>query len=353
LAIISTVLQRKVYLKFGVYNLYPNLYIVLIGKSTVMRKTACLNMARNIIEKYNSDLILPSEFSPEALFELLQEKPIGLISWSEFGGFLANTTKSYQAGIKEFLTEAYDCPDYREKRLIKKTYSIENIYLNIITATTIHWFIDRITETDTMGGFLGRFIYMPCKQEDKNGWYYIPQKEPVNLTNMILKDLKDISKIKGEFEISDEARTILIKWLRRHEDELEQVDDSKGIIGFYARLSDYLLKFAMLYEISGSRSLTISEQSILRAIKLVNQLKQSLNELMSNHIAFTKEAKDNQRIMNLIKEEGTIKRSKLLNNSGMSAKQLNEVLATLLQSERIESTYIESKTRKSMAYRLV
>jgi len=353
LSIIATVLGRQVYLKWGDTNIYPNLFIVLIGKSTVMRKTFCLNMAKRLIKKFNSELILPSDFSPEALFNFLSEKPQGLISWSEFGAFLINTTKNYQAGIKEFLTEAFDCPDVLNKKLVKQSYDIENICLNIITATTLHWFTDRINESDTMGGFLGRFVFIPCKQEDKNGWLYMPQPEPMILSNKLVSDIKTISKIKGEIKISDEAKPIMIKWLRRHEDELESLDDSKGIMGFYARLADYVFKFSILYEISGNKSLTISEGSVLRAIKLVNLLKKSINELMSEHIAFTKEAKENQRILNLIRAEGTITRSKLLNNSGFSAKQLNEVLSTLIQSERVKPVYLESKTKKTRAYILI
>jgi len=353
LSIIATVLGRQVYLKYGVFNLYPNLYIVLLGKSTVMRKTACLNLAKHIIRKFNNGLILPNDFTPEGLFNLLNDKPAGLISWSEFGAFLINaSTKSYQAGLKEFITEAYDCPDLLNKRLSGKEYSINNICLNITTASTIHWFTDRINESDTLGGFLGRFIYMPCKAEDKNGWYYMPQPESMALSNKLVIDIKTISELKGEFKISEEAKTIQIKWLRSHENELEMLEDSKGIIGFYARLSDYLLKFAMLYEISGNRTLEISEGSMLRAVKMVNQLKKSIDELMSDHIAFTKEAKDMQKVLNLIKAGGTIRRDRLLQNSNMTAKQLDEVLSTLIQSNRIIAFNVGEGQRRARAYKL-
>jgi len=354
LTILSTILGRQAYLKYGVYNLYPNLFVVLIGKSTIMRKTACLNMAKHIISKFNKEYILPSDFTPEGLFNALTEKPRGFITWGEFGGFLINASaKTYQAGIKEFLTEAYDCPNELHKRLSSKEFTIENICLNIATASTLHWFVDRITEADTMGGFLGRFVFIPCKTEDKNGWYYIPQQEPLSITNKILKDLKQISELAGKFEISDEAKVILIKWLRRHENELESLDDSKGIIGFYARLADYLLKFAMLYEVSGNKSLTITEGSLMRAIKLVNWLKQSLNDLMSDHISFTKEARDMQKILTAIREHNEpIPRSLLLRNSNMTSKQLNEILDTLLQSKRIRQFTVGEGKKSTVHYTL-
>ena len=348
LSIIATVLSRQVYLKWGVSNLYPNLFIVLIGKSAVMRKTECLNIAKHILRKLDPELILPNEFTQEGLFNLLSVKPVGLVSWNEFGSFLINAnTKSYQAGIKEFITDVYDCPDLLTKRLSGKEYKIENLCLNIATASTIQWLIDRITEADTKGGFLGRFIYVLCNPEDKNGRYIMPQPEPIDLRNKIVDDIKKISILNGEVKISDEAKLIMIKWLNRHEDELEILDDTKGLIGFYSRLSVYLLKVAMLYEVSGSRLLEISENSMLRAIKFVNQRKKDINELMQDHVAFTKEAKDIQKVFNIIKEKNDpIPRGLLTHNSNMTARQLNEVLETLIQSDRVKVTYAGEGRKK-------
>jgi hypothetical protein len=168
LSVISTVLNRHVYLRYGVHNLYPNLYVVLLGKSTVMRKSAALDMARYLIPSFNEKLILPNDFTPEGLFNLLTDKPSGLIKWSEFGGFLVNaSTKTYQAGIKEFLTDAYDCPVKLNKRLSNNEYSINDIYLNIITASTIDWFTENIAQRDIFGGFLGRLFIFPALQKIK------------------------------------------------------------------------------------------------------------------------------------------------------------------------------------------
>lgn len=354
LAVIATILNRNVFLERGIFNLYPNLFIVLIGKSYIMRKTECLSMVKHLVMKINKKLIFPYEFTPEGLFNMLIDRPSGLIIWSEFGGFLASTFKTYQAGIKEFLTEAYSCPDFMIKRLSSKEYEIKNIYLNIITASTLHWFNKNIVEADIFGGFLGRFIYIPCEYKEKDRWYPDPNLPNKKVFNNLVLRLKRISDIKGKMTLSEEAKLIRMKWLRKHEDEIAGLDDSTGLSGFYGRLSDYLLKFAMLYEISGSNSnlMIISENSIMRAVKLVNWLKQSLYELMGEHIAFTKEAKDIQKILNLIKAEKTIKRDRLLQNSHMIAKQLDEVLSTLIQSNRIAEVYIKEGQREARAYKI-
>jgi len=347
LTIISTLINRNVYLKWGRRNLYPNLYVVLIGKSTVMRKTEAISGAIQMINTINKDLVFPSEFSQEALFNHLSDNPIGIISWAEFGGFLAGATKSYKSDIKEFLTTVYDCPNFTRKKLVDKEYIIEEPFINIITATTIHWFADRITEADALGGFLGRFVYIPCKKEDKSGWYYMPQPEPVNSRNMLISKLNSITGIKGEFTISDEAITILMKYLRRHDDEIWGLEDTKGIIGFYGRLADYVFKFAMLYEISAYGTLIISENSVLRAIRLVNYLKQALRELLGDYVSFSQDAKDIQRVLNVIKNSpnGDAKREKLNQNTTFLVKRLDEILETLKDSKRIAEYRDENKAR--------
>jgi hypothetical protein len=38
------------------------------------------NIAKHILRKYKSELILPNDFTPEGLFNLLSDKPPGLIA---------------------------------------------------------------------------------------------------------------------------------------------------------------------------------------------------------------------------------------------------------------------------------
>ena len=355
LSILATVLGRQIFREWGRYNLYPNLYVVLIGKSTVMRKSDCLDLAKYFVEKVTPEKILPEEFTPEGLFDLLTENSQGLITFDEFGGFLASAGKSYQTGIKEFITRAYNSPNKLPRRLKNDLYVIENICLNIATGTTIDWLIDRITQSDTMGGFLGRFVFIPCTRDDCLNWYPEPQKPNMELEAELIDNLTQISTITGVMELSDEAKTIWYWWSRSHDDEMGTLDNSKGIEGFFGRLAGYVQKFAMLYEISGNRTLTISEGSLMRAIKLVNWLKQKLYELMEDQISFTKEDREIQKVFNLIKTSpnGSIRRDKLLNNSHMTAKQLNEIITTLIQSSRINGFDIVEGQRRARAYKLI
>ncbi len=349
LSIIATVLNGKVFISSGVNNLYPNLFVVLIGKSTIMRKSVSLGIARDLISSKNEDLIFPSDFSPEGFFELLEDKPKGVIVWSEFGGFLNKTNKSYMAGTKEFLTDAFDCPKYLKKKLVKKdVIGIENPYINIMTATSMIWFVNNISEGDIMGGFLGRFIYVPSLPSDKDKWYPKAQKPDVKIKNDLVLKLKEISKLKGEVTFPPEAEELHIDWLKSHESDLENIPDSKGISGFYGRLADYLLKFSLLFEISNTGSLIVSENSIKRAIQLVETLKDSVNDVLDKHVSFSEEEKSKKRVLSIIREHKNIDKSNLL-RTGFTKKTLDPILETLLEEGSIfEST--EGKYKKKAIY---
>jgi len=351
LAVISVVLNRKVYLPYSVNNLYPNLFVVLIGKSTIMRKSVSLNLARNLIFNFNKEFIFPHDFTQEGFFEHLKEFSKGIIIWSEFAGFLQKSTKPYMAGTKEFLTDAFDCPIYLNKKLAgKKIFEIENPYINIITATSMKWFTENITEADVKGGFLGRFIYILALPNDKDKWFAFPAVPNQNVINRLLIKLRGISELEGQMELTEKAKETYIDWLKNHEDELQRLSDDKGISSFYGRLSDYTLKFAILYELSSNLSLTISDNSIKRAIRLVESLKESIRDVLEKHVSFTAYEKNKKKILRIIGDKKEIARGELIKSSGLNKKDFDLVIDTLLEEETIKVKPGESKYKPKTIY---
>jgi len=355
LSIVSTLLSRQVYMPwFNDSYLYPNLYIVLIGKSTVMRKSESISSAIKIIRNITPDRVFPSQFTQEALFGLLEDKPVGIIGWSEFGGFLAGATKSYMAGTKSFLTELYDCPDIIEKKLVGESYTIENPYINILSGTTINYFKEWITETDTFGGFYGRFLYMPCIPKDKNGYMVDPLEDQHTAEkNKLMLYLKEISKIKGKFTQSEESKYWLDKWLIDNNKELENFDDTDRRQSFYGRFDAYIRKLAMLYEISASGNLVISGDSAKRAIRMMNILKESLNQLIGENFAFTEEERNLQKVLKVIKEYGEpMSRKSLTLKTRIYAENLDKIVKTLIQSGEITAYSSGKGVKRATFYRI-
>ena len=136
IALISTLLGRKVYFNYGTQKIFMNIWAVVIARTTTFRKSTSIKIIRNsILQSFYPKYLMPDEFTQEALMEhLAHSSSSGLIIWSEFAAFLASAQKQYMAGIKEFLADIYDCPDFKERILKSKKYRVEYPYLTIIAA---------------------------------------------------------------------------------------------------------------------------------------------------------------------------------------------------------------------------
>jgi hypothetical protein len=340
LVTIAVSLGNRVYLPFGAVNIYPNLYVCLLGSSSFCRKTYSMSIARNILENFDGTFILAEEFSPERLFERLSKTPQGLILWSEFGGALQNFERSYMLGTKEFLTDLFDCrPKYR--RELKNTeYVIENPCVSILAASTASWLSSRIKEDDVRGGFFPRFLFIPETKKDKR--LDIPPLPDKQLQDSIARDLARLRRLSGRVTL-DRVRAGYREWIFGHEDQLKGQSKAGVLGGFWTRLSIYTLKFAMLYQVSMDGSLEITSEAMSKAIYLTEFLKTSLVKLFDYEFQFTKAGKDKVKVLQLIEREPGIVHGRLLQNSNLKAKELKEVLDTLFQEERIHAESVNKK----------
>jgi len=168
LVLLSTIIEDRVTFR----GIKTNIYGVIVGKSTLMRKSASINIAVKILYKIDPKLLIPSDFSPEAFGERLSSNPKGLIYWSEFGQFLSISTRSYMVGIKEIITDLFDCPEERKRILKNREISIKDPYICIMTATIKVWL--KVDRNDLISGFLGRFMFINAEPGEKDTNYIIP-----------------------------------------------------------------------------------------------------------------------------------------------------------------------------------
>lgn len=328
LSIVSTVLGKNVYIPFGAQKIYPNLWVILLAPSSVFRKSTCISMGRSILHKVDNSLILPNEFTPEALLSGLTTKPQGIFLWSEFAGALSCFDRSYMVGMKETLTDLYDCPPVYTRKLKNDEFVIQEPCLSILAGTAMDWFLDKCKEGDVRGGFLARFAYVPAF--DKSRRIAIPPKPDPGAAAKLIRELQELKNFQGEMN------TELIEkgyqdWLFAHEDQLQEENGTGSLGGFWSRLGIYVLKFAMLYQVSEEKNLRISTVSLFKAIDLVELLKESARKLVKEEWVFGQDAKDKQKVLRIIKKKPGIKRSQLLRNSNMGASRFKGALDTLKQ----------------------
>src|SRR3990167_3041207 len=204
LVILSTVINRNVFLPQGYKPIYPNLWMVIIAPSSFYRKSYSIGCAENIIRLVNTDLILPREFSAEALVETFSEQSKGLLISYEFKTFMGLMSRDYMAGAQALITELFDAPEIYNRKLISKNIVIKEPFLNILSATTVDWLRNSLKEDDLAGGFLPRFLIVTAPEKSKI--LAFQPKADLGVRNYLIQILQGMSEIKGEAAFNPQAR---------------------------------------------------------------------------------------------------------------------------------------------------
>lgn len=92
-----------------------NLYILLPAPSTYYKKSTCIYLVGDYLERCNSELRLPESFMPEALYKIVSVRPRGLILWSELSQRVVPSPVMKRL-IRAFLEDVKRAEDEKERR---------------------------------------------------------------------------------------------------------------------------------------------------------------------------------------------------------------------------------------------
>jgi len=269
LSAISAVVANNVYLDRFYYKLWPNIFVILVGRSG-LRKGPPIQLAKNLVEDVDSTRVFAGRSSIEAIIDDLATaftKPSGgppimdargfLVS-SEFASFIIQNDAALT-----ILTDLYDrnynskAWDYLTKGGGKK--KLKEPYLTLLGASNEIHFKDVIPDNALGGGFVARtFIIHADKKAGRNSL----TERPANMASIpeLAEYLKELSKIKGQFMWTREAKEAYDAWYNEFEDAGHE-DDT----GTLERISDSILKAALLISLSRDTSLEIKVEDIIEA----------------------------------------------------------------------------------------
>jgi hypothetical protein len=267
---LSAVVANNVYLDRYYYKLWPNIYTILVGRSG-LRKGPPIQLAKLLVEEVDNTRIFAGRSSIEAIISELSTAstkknggpPImdgrGFLVSSEFASFVIQNDQALT-----ILTDLYDRNyhakswDYLTKGGGKK--EIKEPYLTLLGASNETHFKDAIPQNALGGGFVARtFVIHADKKATSNPL----TEEPKTLVSAsrLAEYLKVISKIKGQFAWSPGGKRLYDDWYAEF-DSAEHDDDT----GTLERLSDSVLKVALLISLSRAPDLVLSPDDIAEGI---------------------------------------------------------------------------------------
>lgn len=158
---LSSIVSNSVRLDTSYGLMVPNLWGLILGDSTLSRKTTAMRMIMDIIAGLDSDMILATDGSAEGLLSGLSTRPnkTSIFYKDEISGFFDSMNKKdYLAGMSENLTALYDVPAIFTRRLRKETIIIESPAFVLFGGGVRDRVYETINEEYVLSGFLPRFL---------------------------------------------------------------------------------------------------------------------------------------------------------------------------------------------------
>lgn len=320
--LLATAATRRVKLQIGGLDIYPNLYIMIVARTSVYCKSTGMSKAAAVLSKANLDVLkLPGETTPEALFdELAGVKPVNFdklptdmqrrwmlgrafagqraIMKDEASSILANLKKEYMGGLSELLLQGYDSHEGTiDKRVQSRGYmSISNLSLCFLGATTPVMWGKYVTTEENENGLTPRFVIItpegPPDEREAPDVIELPPEIVNSLRRMFLDTLpgeyKMISPMMDEVIAPPVATASIspmaLAQLKAYHKTLRvgfdgKIEDSKA--ASYGRLGIVAYKVALLLATvdSPTPQIRVEDRHAYAAQLIVERWRESLHRL--------------------------------------------------------------------------
>src|SRR5258707_966526 len=185
LVAIGATMGRRVWFDMGIYQLFPNLSVIVLGPSGI-KKTSAANISLGILQFIDQVKVYSEKLTPEQLVESMKETAQGLVYAPEMAVFLGR--QRYMEGIIPLLTRLMDCPTVWSSETIGRGKStLHDVAISSLMCSTPDWFISNMPEDIFGGGFIARNIMVV--QWDSPRDEDIPRAEDPNERNALTYEI--------------------------------------------------------------------------------------------------------------------------------------------------------------------
>lgn len=350
--ILSAILCESVVLPTSAGDMIPNLWFMLLGDTTLTRKTTAMGMSIRLLNAIYEDALMATDASIEGLLTELQNRSgRASVFWrDEFSGLLESMKKrDYQSGMMEMLAKLYD--GERQRRILRKeTIDVRDPRFILFAGGIKSRILELFGTEHIVSGFIPRFIFISA---DADRDRYRPLGPSTAGQETISAELaNELSELRGHYNTT---QTITIgtqqvesqqkfvanltpeAWDRYN--QLEQMlvfagDDSdipELITPTLDRLCKSALKAAVLIAASRQRSPTVTVEicDMLRAISYLDIWKDYSIDVVTNAgKSFSEKTID--RALHLVRR-GNATRASIMNAMRLSSRDANLLIETMEQ----------------------
>ena len=353
---VAGALQRKVWIDQAYFRWYPNFYVILVAPPGVVSKTTTAGVAMSLLRKvpgarFGPDVVtwpsLVQSFAESAEMFEASTGPGGAKEWNtqcamtlesgEFGNLLDPQDKQ----MVDLLVSLWDGKQGEFKKETKGSGKdkVENPWINLIACTTPSWIAGNFPEYMIGGGFTSRCIFVYAEKKAKRVAY--PSRQvPANLGTQafeLVEDLIKISKLAGEYRMTEAAYAWGEEWYARFEGMISAKlhDDRFG--GYIARKQTHVHKLAMVVAASRGEALWITDEHLAVADRMVSDLEDDM-ALVFSKIGRSDTSYHAERLLTYINKVGEIEYAlayQQVHRYFPQMRDFDQVISGLLKSEQL------------------
>lgn len=351
---VSALLAGSIKLETSFGTIRPNLWGLVLGDSTLTRKSTAMRMATDIVSFVDKEILVASEGSMEGILGELGTRPgkTSVFYRDEVTGFFdAAKRKDYQAGMVELMTQLYDVPAFFTRRLKKETISVTEPVFIFFGGGIKDKLFTVTDDSYVYSGFLPRFLIVSGETD----LTALRRTGPPTTTNIehkqaIYSRMNDLYReyaVPTEVEILgvDASLTVRVEAILTNDawelygdiefrltEEAARSSQSGIALPTFDRLAKSMLKMAVL--ISATRQkpqegmIQVTVEDILNAASYVQHWGNYSIEVISN-VGRTVMIRVLERVLRTVERNPGITRGQIMRLTNMSKREMNEIEETL------------------------
>jgi hypothetical protein len=361
---IAGALRRCVWIDQLLFKWTPNFYIIFVGPPGIVTKSTTLNIGFSLLRQVPGIHFGPDSMTWHGLakkftsaFEYRKFKngsgvdvtiPMSPLtcSISELGTFLRPDDK----GLVSFLTDVWDGKDRPFGHTTKDSgeITIENAWLNVIGATTPMWMQNNFPSSLLAEGIGSRVVFVYGDAKRHLTAYPSRQTTPQDYKaqeQSLLDDLKEISKLCGQYELTPEAYDWGETWYAKPRSPNATLASSR-YGGYLARKQTHLHKLAMILAAAQRDDLLITKDDLIDAEQILSTTELSMIRVFES-VGVVDEARHLAEIVSFIRAFGWITYKDLYYNHCHNIMQEKDFKAAVRHA--IDGGLIQVSTQSGIA----
>ena len=305
-SVVSSALQRRVcfggYPTDNKFQIFPNLYIVLVGPPGV-GKSIVANKAKQLIDNVNMKVkraytgnnlikIGPQTTSLAGLISYIatnftvtatnnssdpfEGKFYHHCSLSLFcGDELENLLSSDSGDLISFLNTAWDCGSFHKITKTMGTDVIQNMCMTLLGCSTPEWVASSYTNKILKGGFAARTIFVYGGIKRKLIPFINVDDEQIKEYENIVNHISELTKLYGEVKMTKEANEYFVNWYNNSTED--RINKDSRLDFYYERKKVMMVKVALCSHFSERTTMVLDVDDIKRALEMLKDTEEVMH----------------------------------------------------------------------------